>query len=97
MSAQPLTEDFYRQANRIVLDALRRNIVVFPEDIGERKGFKYRKIAAVCVKCGIDYEKNVTIQKYCQPCGEIESRERYFRRKQRRLDAKAKAKKEATV
>jgi hypothetical protein len=85
MSAQPLTEDFYRQANRIVLDALRRNIVVFPKDIGERKGFKYRKIAAVCVKCGIDYEKNVTIQKYCRECGEIEAKERYIRRKNDRI------------
>jgi hypothetical protein len=96
MSEKPLTEDFYRQANRIVLDALRRNIVVFPEDIGERKGFSYKKTAAICVKCGIDYERNVVIQKYCQPCGEIESRERYFRRKQRKLDAKAKEK-EASV
>jgi predicted Zn-ribbon and HTH transcriptional regulator len=97
MSAQRLTEDFYRQANRIVLDALRRNIVVFPDDIGERKGFSFRKIPAVCNKCGIDYEKNVTIQKFCQPCGEIESRERYYKRKQKRLDAKAKAKEKATV
>ena len=39
MSTKPLTEEFNRQANRIVLDALRRNIVVFPKDIGERKGF----------------------------------------------------------
>jgi hypothetical protein len=97
MSAQRLTEDFYRQANRIVLDALRRNIVVFPKDIGEHKGHTYKKIAAVCYKCGINYEKNVTIQKFCQPCGEIESRERYYKRKQKRLDAKAKAKEKATV
>lgn len=85
MSAQPLTEDFYRQANRIVLDALRRNIVVFPEDIGERKGHTYRKIAAVCCKCGSNYEKNVTIQKYCRECGEIEAKERYIRRKNDRI------------
>jgi len=96
MSTGSLTEDFYRQANRIVLDALRRNLVVFPADIGERKGFKYKKTAAICVKCGIDYERNVVIQKYCRTCGEIEARERYFRRKQRKLDAKAKEK-EASV
>lgn len=78
-----------------MLDALRRNIVVFPEDIGEHKGHTYKKIAAVCCKCGINYEKNVVIQKFCQPCGEIESRERYYKRKQKRLDAKAKEK--ATV
>jgi hypothetical protein len=95
MSAQRLTKDFYRQANRIVLDALRRNIVVFPKDIGERSGFTFKKVAAVCVKCGNNYERNVSIQKYCRDCGEIESRERHYKRKQKRLDAKAKEK--ATV
>jgi hypothetical protein len=85
MHTQRLTEEFYRQANRIVLDALRRNIVVFPKDIGERKGFKYKKTAAICVKCGSNYEKNVTIQKYCRECGEIEAKERYIRRKNDRI------------
>lgn len=95
MSAQRLTEDFYRQSNRTVLDALRRNLVVFPKDLGERKESTFKKVAAVCVKCGKDYQRNVAIQRYCRDCGELESRERYYKRKQKRLDAKAKEK--ATV
>ena len=86
-----LTKDFYKQANRIVLDALRRKIVVFPDNIGERKEYIFKKVAAVCIKCGCNYKKNVSIQKYCRECGEIESRERYFKRKNNRANENKKA------
>lgn len=95
MRQKGLTEDFYKQCNRVVLDALRRNLVVFPKDLGERKSSSFKKISAICVKCGNSYEKNVVIQRFCRECGELESRERYYIRKQKRLDAKAKEK--ATV
>jgi predicted nucleic acid-binding Zn-ribbon protein len=58
---------------------------MFPSDIGEAKEYSYKKIAAICVKCGTNYKKNVTIQKYCRECGEIESKERYLRRKNDRI------------
>jgi len=88
-------KDFYREANRIVLDGLRRKLVIFPDVISERKENKIRKTTGVCCKCGQSFTRNVSIQKYCRECGELESRERYFRRKQKRLDAKKKAKEEA--
>ena len=85
MSQQGLTEDFYRQCNRIVLEALRRNIIVFPEVISERKENKVRKTTGVCTKCGQGFTRNVVIQKYCRECGELESKERYLKRKNDRI------------
>lgn len=88
MSKQGLTEDFYRQCNRIVLEALRRNIIVFPEVISERGENKVRKTAGVCAKCGQGFTRNVVIQKYCRECGELEAKERYLKRKNDRIKRK---------
>jgi hypothetical protein len=71
-----------------VLDALRRNIVVFPAVISERRENKVRKTTGVCAKCGQGFTRNVVIQKYCRECGEIEAKERYLKRKNDRIKRK---------
>jgi len=81
MKQAKLGEDFYRQANRIVLEALRRNIIVFPPMLSDRKESKVKKTAGICSKCGQNYTKNVPIQKYCFDCGELEAKERNFKRR----------------
>ena len=88
MHKKRLVEDFYRQANRIVLDALRRKLVTFPPVISERKENKVRKTSGVCCKCGQSFAKNVSIQKYCRECGELQSKERYLKRKNDRIKQK---------
>lgn len=88
MHKKRLAEDFYRQANRIVLDGLRRKLVIFPPVISERKENKVRKTSGVCCKCGQSFTKNVSIQKYCRECGELQSKERYLKRKNDRIKRK---------
>jgi len=88
MHKKRLAEDFYRQANRIVLDGLRRKLVIFPDVISERKENKIRKTTGVCCKCGQSFVKNVSIQKYCRECGELQSKERYLKRKNDRIKQK---------
>jgi predicted amidophosphoribosyltransferase len=88
MHKKRLAEDFYRQANRIVLDGLRRKLVTFPPVISERQENKIRKTTGVCCKCGQSFTKNVSIQKYCRECGELQSKERYLKRKNDRIKRK---------
>lgn len=88
MHKKRLAEDFYRQANRIVLDGLRRKLVTFPPVISERKENKVRKTSGVCCKCRQSFTKNVSIQKYCRECGELQSKERYLKRKNDRIKRK---------
>lgn len=85
MRQKGLTEDFYKQCNRVVLDALRRNLVTFPADLCDRKESKIKKTTGICSKCGQGFTKNVVIQKYCRECGELESKEIYLKRKNDRI------------
>lgn len=75
-----LTEDFYRQSNRIVLAALRKGLVEFPPLVRE---FEKRERAvqriANCPMCGTPTEVRTNFWKRCIDCS-IE-----VRREQKRI------------
>lgn len=87
-----LTEEFYIQANKTVLRALLRGEVSFPAMVKEREFKTHKKTQGVCLVCKSKYEQNNLIQKYCRDCALQVQRQRYFRKKEEKIE-KAKAEK----
>lgn len=86
-----LTEEFYIQANKTVFKALLRGIVTFPEMVKEREIKARKKTQSVCKVCNSEFEQNNLIQKYCRECALQVQRQRYFNKKEAKIE-KGKAK-----
>lgn len=71
-----LTEDFYRQSNRIVLDALRKGLVEFPPFQCERERKPAVQRIVNCPECGTPTEVRNNFWKRCVDCAIKIGRER---------------------
>jgi len=76
-----LTEEFYIQANKTVLKALRLRQLTFPEMVKEREIKRRKTTRSVCSVCNSEFDQNNLIQKYCRECALQVQRQRYFNKK----------------